>query len=131
MPAVAALTVRRLPRPLKLLRSNSSVASASRILSARLGPSRTRAAVLDRLSRRRRANGGGGFEASFDNASIAWSADLGGAVRGQALVFGGRVVAATENNRVVALDPQSGAVLWSASLGRPLTDVQSVAAAAT
>jgi polyvinyl alcohol dehydrogenase (cytochrome) len=64
---------------------------------------------------------------SFDNASIAWSADLGGAVRGQALVYGGRILAATENNRVVALDPQIGAVVWSASLGSPLTDVQSVA----
>ena len=66
-------------------------------------------------------------DAAFDHASIAWSADLGAAVRGQALVYGGRVVAATENNRVVALDPRNGAVLWSASLGRPLTDVQSIA----
>ncbi len=57
----------------------------------------------------------------------AWSDDLGGAVRGQALVYAQRVVAATENNRVVALDPRDGAVIWSTSLGRPLTDVQSVA----
>jgi hypothetical protein len=66
-------------------------------------------------------------QASFDNARIVWSADLGGAVRGQVPVYGGRVVAATENNRIVALSPQDGSVLWSASLGRPLTDVQSVA----
>ena len=65
--------------------------------------------------------------ASFDNAHVLWSKNLGGAVRGQALVFAGRVVAATENNRVVALDPRNGAVLWSASLGPPLTDVQAVA----
>ena len=65
--------------------------------------------------------------ASFDNAHIAWSADLGGAVRGQALVYSDRVVAATENNRVVALDPQNGAVLWSVSLGPALTNVHSVA----
>ncbi|MEO9137747.1 MAG: PQQ-binding-like beta-propeller repeat protein [Jatrophihabitans sp.] len=64
---------------------------------------------------------------SFDHARIVWSDDLGGAVRGQALVDAGRVIAATENNRVVALDPRNGAVLWSVSLGRPLTDVQSVA----
>ncbi|MBO1768424.1 PQQ-binding-like beta-propeller repeat protein [Allobranchiibius sp. GilTou38] len=52
-----------------------------------------------------------------------WSADLGGAVRGQALVFGGHVLAATEKNRVVALDPSTGRVVWSRTLGRPLTDV--------
>jgi hypothetical protein len=66
-------------------------------------------------------------QASFDSAHIAWTAALGGAVRGQALVFGGHIVAATENNRVVALNPANGAVLWSVSLGPPLTDVQSVA----
>ena len=53
----------------------------------------------------------------------AWSADLGGAVRGQALVYDGRVLAATETNRVVALNPSTGAVLWSRIVGRPLTDV--------
>jgi outer membrane protein assembly factor BamB len=57
----------------------------------------------------------------------AWHARLGGAVRGQPLVSGGRVLAATETNRVVALDPRTGAVQWSTSLGRPLTDVQDVA----
>ncbi|MEY9951832.1 PQQ-binding-like beta-propeller repeat protein [Leifsonia sp. EB34] len=56
----------------------------------------------------------------------AWSADLGGAVFGQPVVADGRVIAATETNRVVALDP-AGAVVWSASLGAPLTDVGSVA----
>ncbi len=65
--------------------------------------------------------------ASFDHAHVAWSDNLGGAVRGQALVFDGRVLAATENDRVVALDPKNGAVLWSRSLGHPLTDVRSVA----
>jgi polyvinyl alcohol dehydrogenase (cytochrome) len=56
----------------------------------------------------------------------AWRARLGGAVRGQPLVSGGRVLAATETNRVVALDPRTGAVQWSTSLGRPLTDVRDV-----
>ena len=64
---------------------------------------------------------------SFAGARVAWSDDLGGAVRGQALVDAGRVIAATENNRVVALDPTNGRVVWSVSLGRPLTDVSSVA----
>jgi polyvinyl alcohol dehydrogenase (cytochrome) len=53
----------------------------------------------------------------------AWVASLGGAVRGQPLVARGRVVAATETNRVVALDPTTGRVLWSVSLGPPLTAV--------
>jgi polyvinyl alcohol dehydrogenase (cytochrome) len=64
---------------------------------------------------------------SFDPASRAWSAALGGAVYGQVLVADGRVFAATENNRVVALDPHTGKLLWSASLGAPLTNVDSVA----
>jgi hypothetical protein len=54
---------------------------------------------------------------------VAWRARLGGAVRGQPLVARGRVLAATETNRVVALDPRTGRILWSTSLGRPLTDV--------
>lgn len=57
----------------------------------------------------------------------AWSRDLGGAVRGQALVFGGRILAATEENRVVAMRPSDGAVLWSRTVGRPLTQVAHVA----
>jgi hypothetical protein len=64
---------------------------------------------------------------SFGSASVAWTAGLGGAVRGQAVSAGGLIVAATENNRVVALDPASGRVLWSDSLGTPLTNVASVA----
>jgi hypothetical protein len=59
--------------------------------------------------------------------SVAWSADLGAAVRGQPLVVGGRVIAATERNRVVALDPRTGRVLWSTTIGRPLTHVGAVA----
>jgi outer membrane protein assembly factor BamB len=54
---------------------------------------------------------------------MAWRADLGGAVRGQPLVADGRVLAATETDRVVALDPRTGRVLWSTSVGTPQTDV--------
>lgn len=53
----------------------------------------------------------------------AWSAQLGGAVRGQPLVVGGKVIAATETNRVVALDPASGRVLWDTMIGAPLRNV--------
>ncbi|MGH1524423.1 PQQ-binding-like beta-propeller repeat protein [Leifsonia sp. L25] len=65
--------------------------------------------------------------ASLASLTRAWSADLGSAVFGQPVVAGGRVIAATETNRVVALDPAGGKVVWSASLGAPLTDVGSVA----
>ena len=65
--------------------------------------------------------------ASLAKAKRAWSADLGGAVYGQPLVADGKIIAATENNRVVALNPADGQVLWSVSLGTPLTDVQTVA----
>jgi outer membrane protein assembly factor BamB len=57
----------------------------------------------------------------------AWTASLGAAVYGQPVLAGGRVVAATERNRVVALDPRTGAVQWSTVLGPPLTDVQGAA----
>ena len=60
---------------------------------------------------------------SFPVAQRVWRAQLGGAVRGQPLVSGGRVLVATETDRVVSLDPGTGAVQWSTSLGRPLTDV--------
>ena len=63
----------------------------------------------------------------LDPPSLAWSADLGGPVRGQALVAAGRIYAATELNRVVALDPGSGTVVWSVTLGPPLTRVAAVA----
>lgn len=71
----------------------------------------------------------GAVEAGASLASLtrAWSADLGGAVFGQPVVADGRVIAATETNRVAALDPTTGSVEWSVSLGTPLTDVGSVA----
>lgn len=64
---------------------------------------------------------------SLDSASVAWSASLGGAVFGQPVVADGRIIAATENDRVVALDPSNGSVIWSVSLGTPLTNVDATA----
>jgi hypothetical protein len=43
------------------------------------------------------------------------------------VVGDGLIFTATENDRVVALDPATGHVVWSVSLGAPLTDVRSVA----
>ena len=65
--------------------------------------------------------------APLDPARVAWTADLGAAVYGQPVVADGRIFAATEGDRVVALDPHDGKVLWSTSLGTPLTNVVSVA----
>ena len=39
------------------------------------------------------------------------------------LIADGRILAATEQNRVVALRPSDGALFWSTSVGRPLTHV--------
>ena len=58
---------------------------------------------------------------------LAWSVDLGGAVRGQPLVVDGEIIAATESNRVVALDPTSGKVLWSHTIGVPVRNVVKIA----
>ncbi len=60
-------------------------------------------------------------------ARPAWSVNLGGAVRGQPVIGGGVIIAGTETNRVVALNPADGSVVWSRSLGPPLTDVDAIA----
>lgn len=54
----------------------------------------------------------------------AWKSTLDGAVYGQPLVIGDKVIAATENNTVYALSAADGHVLWSASLGKPITGSQ-------
>jgi polyvinyl alcohol dehydrogenase (cytochrome) len=51
--------------------------------------------------------------------SQAWSARLDGAVYGQPLVIGDRVIAATENDTVYALAAGDGRALWSRHLGTP------------
>jgi len=52
--------------------------------------------------------------------TAAWRAKLDGAVYGQPLVVGGRVLAATENDTVYALDAGNGAVVWSRHVGTPV-----------
>ena len=57
-----------------------------------------------------------------------WSAPLdGSAVFGQPLQADGKVVVATEDDDVYALDPLTGAVVWKANLGAPLRDVAAAA----
>ncbi|HEY3896195.1 MAG TPA: PQQ-binding-like beta-propeller repeat protein [Pseudonocardiaceae bacterium] len=50
----------------------------------------------------------------------AWQTRLDGAVYGQPLVVGDRVIAATEHNTVYALSATDGHILWSAPLGEPV-----------
>ena len=52
--------------------------------------------------------------------SVAWRAQLDGAVYGQPLLIGSLVVAATENDSVYALDSATGKVVWHQSLGTPV-----------
>src|SRR5581483_10140638 len=49
------------------------------------------------------------------------SPDLDGDLYGQPLVVGGRVVVATENDSVYALDASNGTVVWRAHLGEPVS----------
>lgn len=65
--------------------------------------------------------------ASLTSARVAWTAKLGAAVFGQPVVADGLVIAATESNRVFALNARTGQLTWSASLGAPLTNVGAVA----
>jgi outer membrane protein assembly factor BamB len=58
--------------------------------------------------------------ASLGTLRRAWQAQLDGAVYGQPLVIGEKVIAATEHNTVYALAAADGHVLWSASLGKPM-----------
>lgn len=52
--------------------------------------------------------------------SVAWRAQLDGAVYGQPLLLGTTVIAATENNSVYGLARSDGHVLWHAGLGKPV-----------
>jgi polyvinyl alcohol dehydrogenase (cytochrome) len=51
----------------------------------------------------------------------AWATGLDGAVYGQPLVVGDRLLAATENDTVYAMDSRTGTVLWSRHLGTPVS----------
>jgi polyvinyl alcohol dehydrogenase (cytochrome) len=57
--------------------------------------------------------------APLSTLSVAWTASLDGAVYGQPLVVGGQIFAATENDTIYALSPDTGAVVWSAHVGTP------------
>src|SRR5258708_2638596 len=56
-------------------------------------------------------------------AHQAWHTDLDQNVYGQPVVAQGRVIAATENDTVYALDAHDGRVLWRVHVGTPVTNV--------
>ncbi|MGH8980884.1 MAG: PQQ-binding-like beta-propeller repeat protein, partial [Acidimicrobiales bacterium] len=59
--------------------------------------------------------------------SVAWKAAVDGSVYAQPVVEGNRVFVATEDDGVYALSLQSGKVLWHASIGTPLSHVDTYA----
>ena len=61
-----------------------------------------------------------GFPALRGSLVTAWAATLDGAVYGEPLGVGGRVIVATENDSVYALDPANGRVTWRRHLGSPV-----------
>jgi outer membrane protein assembly factor BamB len=52
-----------------------------------------------------------------DGRTLWQSVDLDGGIHAQPLIVGDRVLIATENDSVYALDAQSGSILWQAHLG--------------
>jgi polyvinyl alcohol dehydrogenase (cytochrome) len=60
-----------------------------------------------------------GFPAP-SSVAVAWQAKLDGAVYGQPLVIGNRLLAATENDTIYGLDAATGAQLWSQHVGTPV-----------
>lgn len=60
------------------------------------------------------------FPALRGTPSVAWSTGLDGAVYAEPLVIGGRVIVATEQDTVYALDPASGRIAWQRHLGSPV-----------
>jgi polyvinyl alcohol dehydrogenase (cytochrome) len=59
---------------------------------------------------------------SVDTSARAWtSPTLDGQLYGEPLAFDGRVYVATENDVVYALSAVTGAIVWSARLGTPVT----------
>jgi outer membrane protein assembly factor BamB len=64
--------------------------------------------------------GAGPEQPAAGKLTAAWQAKLDGAVYGQPLVVGDRLLVATENDTVYALSATTGAVLWSRHLGTPV-----------
>ncbi len=66
-------------------------------------------------------SGTGTLPGPVDTRSPAWtSPTLDGQLYGEPLVFGGRVLVATENDTVYALSASSGSVIWSRHLATPV-----------
>ena len=99
----------------------------SRLPAVATAPVRPSAAVWPGYHADPSRSGSVAAQAFSGVAQQAWSVDLGGAVRGQPVIGAGMIIAATETNRVIALNPADGAILWSAVLGPPLTNVDAIA----
>jgi outer membrane protein assembly factor BamB len=49
-----------------------------------------------------------------------WKQPLDGAVYAEPLVVGGKIIVATENDTIYALDPQTGRSIWHTNVGQPV-----------
>jgi outer membrane protein assembly factor BamB len=58
--------------------------------------------------------------APLGTLAVGWRRSLDGAVYGQPLEVGGRILAATEHDTIYALDSATGAVRWSTHVGEPV-----------
>jgi polyvinyl alcohol dehydrogenase (cytochrome) len=88
--------------------------------SALVSPSPALAADWPEYHRSSLRAGAGPALPALSNPSVAWTAQLDGAVYASPLIVAGHVLAATENNTVYALDLFSGSVVWKIHLGSPV-----------
>jgi len=56
----------------------------------------------------------------LQHLNVAWSTRLDGAVYAQPLAIDGHVIAATENNTVYSLNPQTGRIEWQTHIATPV-----------
>jgi outer membrane protein assembly factor BamB len=103
---------------------SSSTASPTRSLTtaATSGPTATRAPTQDWPTYHDNSarTGAVGSGPALGRVRPLWSTSVAGAVYAEPLVVGGRVIVATEDDLVYALDAASGRRLWEAQLGTPV-----------
>ncbi|MHB8619655.1 MAG: outer membrane protein assembly factor BamB family protein [Chloroflexota bacterium] len=68
--------------------------------------------------------GVGPSQPAFGAPHHQWTATLDGTIYGEPLVAGGRLIVATENDSVYALDPSTGQVVWRQHVGQPVPGSQ-------
>ena len=98
----------------------SPTASAAGSPAATASPTPRAVADWPQYHRDALRTGAGPATPVLDSPRRAWAKSLDGRVYASPLIVGGRVIAATENDTVYAIDLRSGAVAWSRHLGTPV-----------